>query len=61
MEGFWRAVWRDDRGQGLTEYALIIAFVAIGLVLALSQLRDDIGQFFGYVGTQFEEAVDAGP
>ncbi len=36
----------DDAGQGLVEYALIIALVAIGLIAILTLLRNSIGNVF---------------
>jgi pilus assembly protein Flp/PilA len=37
---------RDERGQGLTEYALIIALVAVAIVGLLGGLGDQIGATF---------------
>jgi len=37
------AGWRDDRGQGLTEYALILMFVGLVLVGALLTFGQSIG------------------
>jgi pilus assembly protein Flp/PilA len=37
---------RDEQGQGLVEYALIIALVSIALVVALGLLGDGIGASF---------------
>jgi Flp pilus assembly pilin Flp len=31
-----KSFWADDSGQGLVEYALIIAFVAVGLISSCS-------------------------
>jgi len=36
----------DESGQGLTEYALIIALVAVALVAILVLFRNAIGQVF---------------
>ena len=36
----------DDSGQGLVEYALIIALVAIGLIAILILFRNAIGNVF---------------
>lgn len=36
----------DDAGQGLVEYAIIIAMVAIGLVAILVLMRTAIGNTF---------------
>lgn len=43
---------RSTRGQGLTEYALIIALVAIVAVAALTLLGGQIGTIFGDINTQ---------
>ena len=46
MHHLMRNLWADESGQGLVEYALIIALVAIGLILILTVLRNSIGQVF---------------
>ena len=33
MLQFWKALWSDESGEGLTEYALIIELVTVGLAL----------------------------
>ena len=33
MLQFWEALWSDDSGQTLTEYALIIELVSVALTL----------------------------
>ena len=40
----------SEAGQGLVEYALIIALVSIGLILALTVLRNSIATIFGKIG-----------
>jgi Flp pilus assembly pilin Flp len=35
--------WRNRLGQGLTEYALLIALVSLGLILLLGRYRNSIG------------------
>ena len=37
---------KDESGQGLVEYALIIALVAIGLIAILVVFRNSIGRVF---------------
>ena len=46
MKKMFKSFWADESGQGLTEYALIIALVAIGLILILISFRDAIGRIF---------------
>jgi pilus assembly protein Flp/PilA len=48
--------WRDDTGQGLVEYALIIALVAVGLIAILLVLRNSIGNVFNNAATQLNNA-----
>lgn len=41
---------RDDRGQGLTEYALIIALIAVAVIAAIVFLGGQISHIFTHVG-----------
>ena len=41
--------WREDEGAQVIEYALIIAVVSIALVVALSTLTDQGGQFSTFI------------
>ena len=47
-----RYLLRDEKGQGLTEYALIIALVAIVAVAALTLLGGQIDSIFGDITTE---------
>lgn len=44
---------RDEDGQTLVEYALIILFVAIALVAALGTLAGGLSGFFGQAADVF--------
>jgi pilus assembly protein Flp/PilA len=48
MSALARQFMSDETGQGLVEYALIIALVAIGLIVILTLLRNSIGNVFNY-------------
>ena len=39
-----------DEGQGLVEYALIIAVIAIAVIIAMLFLRDQITNIFSNIG-----------
>ena len=41
---------RDEEGQGLVEYALIIAVIAIAVILAMVFLRGQIENIFSNIG-----------
>ena len=41
---------RDEEGQGLVEYALIIAVIAIAVILAMVFLREQIQNIFSNIG-----------
>jgi Flp pilus assembly pilin Flp len=45
-----RNLWKDDRGQGLTEYALLIALVSLALIVLLGNYRNAIGNVFRNAG-----------
>jgi pilus assembly protein Flp/PilA len=56
MRRLLRAFRSDETGQGLVEYALIIALVAIGLIAVLLVLRNSIGNVFNNAATQINNA-----
>jgi Flp pilus assembly pilin Flp len=48
----WARVRDEERGQGLVEYALIIAIVALGVIVAIVFLKDQISDLFNRAGTE---------
>jgi pilus assembly protein Flp/PilA len=44
------AFLREDEGQGLVEYALIIAVIAIAVIVAMVFLRGQIQNIFSNIG-----------
>lgn len=45
-----RAAWRDERGQGLTEYALLVGAVAVLIVSCALLFRTELSAALGVVG-----------
>jgi len=43
--------YQDERGQGMTEYGLILALVAVLLIGSLLALKDKLAGIFTDVGT----------
>ena len=56
MKSLWQAFWSDESGQGLVEYALIIALVAVGLIAIPRELRNSIGNVINTAATQLNNA-----
>lgn len=52
MSGMMKKFMTDESGQGLTEYALIIALVAVALVVALITLKNGVGNAFNKAQAQ---------
>ena len=42
----WQQLWNDEHGQGLTEYALLIALISLGLITLLGLYRNALGNVF---------------
>ncbi len=38
MQKFFSRLWRDEQGQDLVEYALIVAAVGLALIVTVNQL-----------------------
>ncbi len=47
---------RDERGQTTTEYAILIGFLAIAIIVAIVVLRDSIQDLFRKSGSSIQEA-----
>ena len=55
MKGMLQKFWADESGQGLVEYVLIIALVAIGLIAIMLIFRNSIGDVFSTISEQLNE------
>lgn len=58
MVHLWKALWSDESGQGLTEYALIIGLISVALVLLLIAMSDELGRVFNAI---IDELQNVGP
>ncbi|MFO7273502.1 MAG: Flp family type IVb pilin [Symbiobacteriaceae bacterium] len=56
-KGFRRLVARQE-GQGMTEYGLIIALIAVVLITTLTGLNKALDKTFNKVTTQLNSAVN---
>jgi pilus assembly protein Flp/PilA len=55
MLNLLRRLWKDEEGQGMVEYGLIIALVAIFLITALGVLSGGVEDVFNFIGGELTE------
>jgi pilus assembly protein Flp/PilA len=46
MKNLFRKLWKDEEGQDLVEYALLVVLVALGAVAAMTNLASGISDAF---------------
>ena len=46
MVELFKAFWREDEGQGLVEYALILVLIAIVVIAALTSMGEAVRTVF---------------
>ncbi|MBX6365821.1 MAG: Flp family type IVb pilin [Gemmatimonadetes bacterium] len=56
MKELFHRFMKDESGQGLVEYVLIIALVAIGLIGIMILFRNSIGNTFNNVTQKLDAA-----
>lgn len=56
MLAHFKALWTDESGQDLIEYALLVALIAIVVIAALTLLGPIIAQVFQNIGTELSNA-----
>ncbi|MEZ4626755.1 MAG: Flp family type IVb pilin [Eubacteriales bacterium] len=44
--------WTGEEGQGVVEYALIIVFISVAVLVALRLLGTNASNLFSYVGDE---------
>ena len=49
LRGLWARIEREEAGQGLSEYALILFFIAVVAIAALTFLGSDISSLLSHV------------
>ena len=49
MMQLWRRFLRDERGQDLVEYALIVAAVGLALIVTVNQLSEAIVSLYSSI------------
>jgi pilus assembly protein Flp/PilA len=54
-----RALTRDDSGQDLLEYALLVALIALVAVAAVTSSGQAVNKIFSSIATQLNTAANA--
>lgn len=60
MKSLIQKIHEDDQGQGMAEYTLIIALVAVALVFATRYFGNEIAQVFFRSGEELEKTETFG-
>ncbi|KIL37550.1 pilin [Cohnella kolymensis] len=58
MVNKFKALLKDEKGQGMTEYGLVLGLIAVAVVGALIALRGYIVELFKGVETTVKTGVD---
>jgi len=53
----WLGRMREEKGQGMVEYGLIIALVAIGLIAVLGLMKGSVSNVFSRITSQMNTAA----
>jgi Flp pilus assembly pilin Flp len=47
MKNLLRKLWKDEEGQDLVEYALLVVLISLGSIAAMTSLASGISDAFG--------------
>ena len=56
MLALLKSLWSDESGQGLTEYALILALVAVAIIAIVIAFRNQIAAVFTSATNTLQQA-----
>lgn len=52
--------FKDESGQGMVEYGLIIALIAIAVIAVLPALGQKVSEIFSETSTKLDDAMNGG-
>ena len=56
MKEMMNWIANEEEGQGMVEYALILALVAVGCIVILGTLKDSINGIFSDAASELDKA-----
>lgn len=54
-----KRVWTDEKGQGMTEYIIIVALIAIASITIIGFFGDKVRGLFAGAGGKLDNSIDA--
>jgi pilus assembly protein Flp/PilA len=57
MRNILTRLWKEEDGQDLTEYALLLVLVALGAITSMSSLAADLSLAFSKAGSNLTAAT----
>jgi pilus assembly protein Flp/PilA len=57
MMNLLKKLYRDEEGQALAEYGLILALVAVAVILAVTELGDNLKELFKAIAAEIPTEV----
>ena len=53
----WAQIWRDENGQDLIEYALVVALIAFAAIAGMGTVATNINQAFSKIGSKLLSSI----
>ncbi len=57
MKDFLKRLWLEEEGQDLTEYALLLALIALGAITAMKTIATTINNVFSNAASSLSSAT----
>lgn len=58
MRTLMASLWRDERGQDLVEYVLLVVLIAVAATAAMTTFGREANDAFQQASSQFDDAVN---
>lgn len=57
LSGLWKRLWKDESGQAVTEYGLILGILALGVCGALYYMKDPLTALYQNLSQELSNLV----